>query len=105
MKEETSRNVVEVRRKSDKVMVIVLISGREVMQIICGYGPQSGRPDTEKVRFYDEVTSGTLEVLVKSLFLYRISMGMQGNVLRVLKVCIGGMVLEKKSGRKIAGVL
>ena len=57
VKEEISGNAVEVRRKSDKVMAIVLTLGREVMRIICAYGPQSGRPDAEKVRFYDETGS------------------------------------------------
>ena len=47
VKEEISGNVVEVRRKSNRVMAIVLTSGREVIRIICAYGPQSGRPDTE----------------------------------------------------------
>ena len=32
MKEETSGNVMEVRRKSDRVMAIVLTLGREVME-------------------------------------------------------------------------
>ena len=31
--------------------------GREVMHVICAYGPQSGRPDAEKVHFYDEIGS------------------------------------------------
>ena len=57
MKEEISGNVVEVRRKNDRVMAIVLTIGREVMRMICANGPQSGRPDTEKVRFYDEMAS------------------------------------------------
>ena len=51
MKEEISGNVVEVRRKSGRVMTIVLTLGREVMQIICVYGPQSGRPDQKKFVF------------------------------------------------------
>ena len=38
-------------------MAIVLPLGREVMRVICAYGPQSGKPDTEKVRFYDETGS------------------------------------------------
>ena len=33
---------MEVGRKSDKVMAIVLTLGREVMRMICAYGPQSG---------------------------------------------------------------
>ena len=57
VKEEISGNVVEVRRKSDRVMEIVLTLVREVMRIIGAYGPQSGRPHTEKVRFYDEMGS------------------------------------------------
>ena len=57
MKEEISGNVVEVRRKSDRVMAIVLTLFREVIQIICAYWLQSGRLDSEKVCFYDQETS------------------------------------------------
>ena len=57
VKEEISGNVVEVRRKSDRVMAIVLTFGGVVMRIICVSGPQSGRPDAEKVCFYDEMGS------------------------------------------------
>ena len=39
VKEEISGNVVEIRRKSDRVMAIVLALGREMMRIICAYGP------------------------------------------------------------------
>ena len=46
MKEEISRNVVEVGRKSNRIMAIVLTLGREVMRIICANGPQSTRLDT-----------------------------------------------------------
>ena len=56
MKDEISGNV-EVRRKSNGVMAIVLTVGREVIHILCAYGPQSGRADTEKVRFYNEMGS------------------------------------------------
>ena len=57
MKEEISGSVVEVRRKSGRVMAIGLTLGRKVMRAICVYGPQSGRPDAEIVRFYDEMGS------------------------------------------------
>ena len=54
-------NVVEVGRKSDRVMVFVLNRfaslGREVMRIMCTYGPLSRRPDTEKVCCYNEMAS------------------------------------------------
>ena len=57
MKEEISGNDLEVRRKSDRAMAIVLTLGREVIQIICAYGPLSGRLNTEKVCFYNKMAS------------------------------------------------
>ena len=54
---ELSENVVEVRRKSNRIMAIVLTLGKGMIRIICAYGPQSRRPDTEKVDFYDEIVS------------------------------------------------
>ena len=105
MKEEISGNVVEVRRKSDRVMAIVLTLGREVMRVICAYGPQSGRPDAEKVRFYDEMGSeghlGNSSEIIVSLGDFNEHVG---KCARVLEVCTGGMVLGKEM-QKIAGVL
>ena len=84
MKEKIYENVVEVRRKSDRVMSIVLTLGREVMRVICAYGPQSKRPNTEKVRFYDGMASewdlGSSDEIIVSLGNFN------GHVLRVLKV-------------------
>ena len=57
VKEEISGKVVEVKRKSDRIIAIVLTLGREVMRIMYAYGPQRGRPDAEKVHFYDKVGS------------------------------------------------
>ena len=66
MKEEISGNVVEVKRKSDRVMAIVLTLGREVMRIICAYGPQSEDQMQRKFIFIVKwEVSGTWEVLVK----------------------------------------
>ena len=92
VKEKISGNVVEVRRKSNRVTAIALTLGREVMRITCAYGLQSGKSIAEKVRFYDEMGSES----DLSLFLWGISMDMCGNVLRVLKVYTGGIVLGKE---------
>ena len=67
VKEEISGNVAEVRRKSDRVMEIVLNLSRKVMRIICAYGPQSGRPDTEKVRMASEWDVGSSSEIIVSL--------------------------------------
>ena len=57
MKEEISANALEVRRKSDRIMAVVLILGKKVMHIICAHGPKSENPATQKVRFYDVMGS------------------------------------------------
>ena len=103
VKEEISENVVEVRKKSDRVMAIVLTLDREVMRVICAYGPQSGKPDAEKVHFYDEMGSeSTWKVLAKSLFLWGILMDMWGNMLRVLKMYTGNGVWKRNTeGRRL----
>ena len=55
MKEELCVNVVEVRRRCDRVMVIALVFGEEVVRVICAYAPQSGKPDAEKERFFEKM--------------------------------------------------
>ena len=97
VKEEISGNVVEVKRKSDKVMAIVLTLGREVMPIICAFEPQSGRPDTEKVRFYDEMTSerdlGSFSEIIVSLGDFN---GHVGKCAAGFEGIHGGMILGKE---------
>ena len=91
VKEEIARNVVEIRRKSDRVMAIVLTLDREVMRIICAYGPQKRETRRRESLFYDEMASewdlGSSSEIIVSL---GISMDMWGNVLRVLKVYTRG---------------
>ena len=47
--------VVEVRRVTDRVMTIVVVLEEDVLRLICGYVPQSGRRFEEKHYFYDEL--------------------------------------------------
>ena len=56
VKEELCEEVVEVRR-CDRVMAIGLVFEEEVVRVICAYAPQSGKPDAEKERFYEEMAS------------------------------------------------
>ena len=55
IKEELCEKVVEVRRRCDRVMAIGLVFEKEVVRVICAYAPQSGKPDAEKERFYEEM--------------------------------------------------
>ena len=52
VKEELCEKVVDVRRKSDKDMVVVLAFGKQVIRVISAHGPQAGRLLEEKHRFY-----------------------------------------------------
>ena len=55
VKEELCEKMVEVRRRCDRVMGIGLVFGEEVVRVICAYAPQSGKPDSEKELFYEEM--------------------------------------------------
>ena len=47
--------VVEVRRKSDRIMSIKLVTGLEVLIVICVYAPQVGLSDDTKKVFWEEL--------------------------------------------------
>ena len=55
VKEELCEKVVEVRRVSDRVMAVVVIFEEDVLRLICGCAPQSGRSLEEKQSFYDKL--------------------------------------------------
>ena len=57
VKEKQCEKVVEMQRKSDRVMTVVMALEEEVVRIICVYGRQSGRMDAEKERFNDDLRS------------------------------------------------
>ena len=103
LKEEISGNVVEVKRKSNRVMAIVPTLSVCIIRV---YGPQSGKPDTEKVRFCDEMVSewdlgSSSEVII--------SLGdFNGHVRKCAEGFEGvhrGNGIGKKMHKKIAGVL
>ena len=43
VKDELCKKVVEVRRLTDRVMTLVVVFEEDVLRLICGYAPQSGR--------------------------------------------------------------
>ena len=67
------------------------------MRVICAYGPQSGRPDAEKVRFYDEMGSewdlGSSSEIIVSLVDFN---GHVGKCAEGFEGVHGGMVLGKE---------
>ena len=65
VKGELCEKAIDVRRKSDRIMVVVLAFGKQVIRVISAYGPQAGRPLEEKHRFYDEL-AGECELQIPS---------------------------------------
>ena len=57
VREDLCMNVVEINRISDRVMVVVIIFGKEVVRIVCAYAPQCGKSVSEN-KFYEEMARG-----------------------------------------------
>ena len=55
VKEELHENVVEIRRRCDRIMASGLVFAKELIKITCAFAPQSRKPDAEKERFYKEI--------------------------------------------------
>ena len=57
VKQELSKEVIEVQRKSDRAMAMVLVFEEEVIRVICAYAPQVGRSECKKDKFYNDMAS------------------------------------------------
>ena len=97
VKEELCENVVEDRRKSDRVMATVPAFEEEVIRVICAYGPQVGKSDCEKDQIYNDMAN---EWDLQNPSEVVLGMGdFSGHVedgLMVLRVCMMGMQLAKE---------
>ena len=47
--------MVEVRKASDRVIILVVVFEEDVLRLTCGYAPQSGRSLEEKQSLYDKL--------------------------------------------------
>ena len=66
VKEELCKKVVDVQRKSDRMMAMVLVFEENVIEIICAYFSQVGRSECEKDQFVITwQVSGICKTLVK----------------------------------------
>ncbi|ESN99363.1 hypothetical protein HELRODRAFT_162896 [Helobdella robusta] len=53
VREELVAKVLEVRRKSNGVIVVVMVFEKIIVRVISGYAPQQSRKEEEKDRFCD----------------------------------------------------
>ena len=51
---ELCESVVEIQRRSDRMMTMCLVFGEDMIWVISIYAPQSGKPDLQKDKFYDK---------------------------------------------------
>ena len=73
-------------------MQIALVFGEEVARVICAYAPQSGKPDSEKERFYEDIArEWNMQTQMNWCWDWEISMAMRGNVEKDLEVYMEGM--------------
>ena len=49
--EDVCEKVVEVRRISDRLMVVVMLYGKQLVRIVCAYAPQAGLEEAVKDKF------------------------------------------------------
>ena len=97
MKEELCEKVVEVQRKSDRVMTVMMALEEEVVRIICVYDLESGRTGAEKKHFYDDLRSEwDIHSMDKLVLGIGDLMDMLVNGLRVMRVCKEEMELGRK---------
>ena len=102
MKEKLCKKVVEIGRKSDRVMALVLVFGKEVTRVMCVSAPQVGRSECEKDQFYIGMASKwDWKTLVKWFLVCGTSVDMLGDGLMVLRVCVVGMELAKEMLKKV----
>ena len=59
--EDLIDSVMEVRKKSDRIMVVVMRYGGKVLRLFSCYAPQVGRRDEEKDSFYQDLQEELLE--------------------------------------------
>ena len=66
MKEELCEKVVAVRRKSDRIMAIVLVFVKEVIRVTCAYALQVENQSARKINFIMTwQVSGICKILVQ----------------------------------------
>ena len=99
MKEELCEKVIEVQRKSDRVMAMVLAFEEEIIIVLCAYAPQVGRSECKKDQFYNDMAS-KWDLQNPWFSVWGTSTDMLGDGLMVLRVCMVGIELAKEMLRK-----
>ena len=55
VREKWVENVMDVMRVNDRIMVLKLIFGKQIVTVVSTYAPQAGLPDETKDKFWDDL--------------------------------------------------
>ena len=61
-------NVVKVRRKGDRILLVKLILGQEIFNVISVYAPKVGRDESSKHQFWEDLDEIVQDYLLKKSF-------------------------------------
>ena len=67
--EKWIQKVFEVKRVSDRIILIKLVVGLRVLNVLSIYAPQSGLSDNDKDNFYDQLRAVTAEIPASEILL------------------------------------
>jgi len=71
-------NVVKVRRKGDRILLVKLILGREIFNVISVYAPQVGLDESNKRQFWEDLDEIVKHIPIKEKLF--IGGGLNGHV-------------------------
>ncbi|KAH1193601.1 Craniofacial development protein 2 [Glycine max] len=96
---EWKKDVVDVRRVGDRIIVLKLVVGHDTFNVISGYAPQVGLAEHFKVKFWEDL-EGVLQDIPQGekVFLGGDLNGHVGSVARGFEGVHGGFGLGKMNG-------
>ncbi|KAL5130891.1 Craniofacial development protein 2 [Glycine soja] len=96
---EWKKDVVDVRRVGDRIIVLKLVVGQDTFNVISGYAPQVGLAEHFKVKFWEDL-EGVLQDIPQGekVFLGRDLNGHVGSVARGFEGVHGGFGLGEMNG-------
>jgi len=59
------KDVVEIRRKGDKILLVKLVLGRKIFNVISVYAPQVGLDESNKRQFWEDLDEKVQKILIR----------------------------------------
>ncbi|KAL5137687.1 Craniofacial development protein 2 [Glycine soja] len=100
---EWKKDVVDVRRVGDRIIVLKLVVGQDTFNVISGYAPQVGLAEHFKVKFWEDLEGVLQDILQgEKVFLGGDLNGHVGSVARGFEGVHGGFGLGEMNGEDLS---